>query len=291
LPTIRGVSFNYVQTRRLVLGAGLGVLLIIAGLMYWRRVDTVEVIGVLLFIPVFVAFIAWDIAGGVIAGAAAALVYTVARLPAIEAVGAGRFTSLIVARGIAYLAFGLLGGWADRALEQSLVKLDVYDQIDDQTGLYNARFFVQDTELETARVARYKTIFSVCVVDVPTSLLESLPRRRRAALVRDLGQIIKDGVRSVDRAVFGHDSRYRFAVICPETGPDGARIFVDRMGDRLAEILSQRGVQASPSDILRTPCSVPGDDALLARLREEFAAIERAEHPEHPAASTATTGA
>src|SRR5689334_4673217 len=129
---------SYATTRRLVLAAGLAVLLLIAGVMYVRRVDTVEVVAVLLFIPVFLAFSFWHVLGGVVAGAGALALYAFLRSPAIDAVGGGRFTGILIGRGLGYLAFGLLGGWASQQLERSLEKLDVYDQVDDDTGLLNA---------------------------------------------------------------------------------------------------------------------------------------------------------
>jgi len=144
VPTIAAMS--YAATRRLVLSVGLGVLGLVALVMYVRRVDTVEVLAVLLFIPVFLAFVAWDVAGGLIAGVLASAAYAALRIPVVEAIGSGRFASLVAGRAVGYLAFGALGGWADRQLEGSLEKLDLYDQVDDATGLYNARFFVQETD-------------------------------------------------------------------------------------------------------------------------------------------------
>ena len=274
---------SYAATRRLVLIVGLGVLLLIAAVMFVRRVDTIEVLAALLFIPVFLAFVYWGLPGGLAAGVGAAIVYAAMRKPAIDAVGAGRFVNLIVGRGIGYIAFGALGGWADRQLQQSLTKLDVYDQIDDVTKLYNARFFLQGTDLEMKRAERYKTLFSVCVVDLPRRPLDELPRRRRNTLLADLGRIIKEGVRTVDRAVYGFDDRHRFAVICPETGPEGARVFVDRMAERIATILTDRGVQGvGADDLARTALTLPGDEDALERMRSEFGAIERDQHPEHP---------
>jgi GGDEF domain-containing protein len=274
---------SYASTRRLVLVAGLGVLLLVAGVMYARRVDTVEVLAVLLFIPVFLGFVLAKLPGGIAAGLVATIVYAVLRNPAIEAIGASRFVSLIVSRGVGYLAFGALGGWADRQLEESLEKLDIYDQVDDETSLYNARFFLQDTDLEIARAGRYKTLFSVCVVDVPGRALESLSRRKRAQLLRDLGFQMQEAVRNVDRAVHAFDGdRHRFAVICPETGPEGARVFVDRLADRLGAYLRTRGASVDGSALATVACTFPGDDADLQSLREQFAAIDRSVHPEHP---------
>ena len=197
---------SYATTRRLVLAAGLALLLLIAGVMYVRRVDTVEVIAVLLFIPVFLAFSFWKVIGGAVAGIAATAIYAALRAPAIDAVGGGRYIGIIAGRGLGYLAFGLLGGWASQQLERSLQKLDVYDQVDDDTGLFNARFLVQDIGLEMARATRYQTFFSVCMVEVPAAPLESLARRARTSLLKDLGHQMKEAVRTVDRPVHAKDS-------------------------------------------------------------------------------------
>ena len=277
---------SYASTRRLVLAAGLGVLVLVAAVMYVRRVDTVEVLAVLLFIPVFLGFVFAKLPGGLIAGVMATIVYAVLRNPALDAIGGGRFVSLIIGRGVGYLAFGALGGWADAQLEHSLEKLDVYDQVDDETGLFNARFLVQDTDLEVARAGRYKSVFSVCVVDVPADPLHALGRRKRAVVLRDLGFQMKEAVRSVDRAVHASDEqRHRFAVVCPETGPEGARVFVDRLADRLATYLRGRGVAVGDGALASTACTYPGDEAGLQALRAAFVAIDRTVHPEHPTVS------
>ena len=275
---------SYAASRRLVLVVGLGVLLLIVAVMFIRRVDTVEVYAALLFIPVFLAFVFWGLRGGVLAGVGAAVAYAALRNPAIDAVGAGRFVNLIVGRGIGYIAFGALGGWATQQLEGSLEKLDVYDVVDDQTGLNNARFFVQDTDLEMARAARYKTLFSVAVVDIPAAALDSLGRRPREAALRQLGKQIREAARTVDRAVHAREGeRHRFAVVCPETGPEGARVFVDRLAEGIAGFLRDRGVRLEEGSVLtRATYTYPGDDDRLAALRQEFAAIDRIEHPDHP---------
>jgi GGDEF domain-containing protein len=274
---------GYAATRRLVLAAGLGVLLLIAGVMFARSVDTVEVVAVLLFIPVFLAFTFGHVLGGLVGGLLATAVYAVLRNPAIDAIGGGRFASILAGRGVGYVAFGLLGGWASQQLERSLEKLDVYDQVDDDTGLFNARFLVQDTDLEMARAGRYKTFFSVCLVEVPAGPLDALPRRKRAGLLTDLGSQLRDAVRSVDRAVHARDgSVHRFAVICPETGVEGARVFTDRLAERLGAFIRSRGVALPEGELVSVACTFPGDDDRMRSIREQFAAIDRSEHPEHP---------
>ena len=286
--TVRRIGYR--GARRLLLAAGVAVLLITVAVMYVRRVETVEVMATVLFLPVFVALVFWNVRGGVIVGVLAAAAYAALRYPAIDAVGADRFLGLIASRAVAYIAFGALGGWASRQLETSLEKLELYDQIDDVTGLFNARFFVQDLDLEISRSKRYQTIFSVSVVDVPASAFEPLDGRQQKRAHRELGRILRDSVRTVDRAVHAQDeNRHRFAVVLPETGPEGVRVFTDRFVQRVSEFLSQRGAKVSPDNVSSVAATFPEDEAPIQSLRTEFSAIDRLDHPE--AAESGAPGA
>lgn len=273
-------KLGYSRARLTLMGVGLLVLFLIAALMLARSVDTVEVLGILLFIPVFIAALFWNIPGGVVGAVLATAAYGYFRYPAIQSIGLEPFVGVIGARAIGYLLFGFLGGWANKQLETSLTKLELYDQIDDATGLFNARFFLQDTDLETSRSRRYQTIFSVAVVDVPAEVLAPLSRRQRAGLLRELGRILHDSVRTVDRAVHGTGPHsQKLAVVLPETGQEGAKIFAERLGDRLTAYLKQRGVSVS-KPLRASAHTFPEDEAGLIALREEFADIDRLEHPE-----------
>jgi GGDEF domain-containing protein len=272
---------GYTRARRLVLGVGLAVLLLVAGVMYARRVDTAEVAATLFFMVVFVGFVFWGIRGGIVAALAATLGYVALRYPAIDAVGLDRFAGLIASRALAYLAFGTVGGWATQQLEASISKLELYDQIEDTTGLYNARFFVQDTDLEMSRSRRYSTIFSVAVADIPAPALEPLAARQRRAALRGLGRVMRNSVRTVDRPVFAsQNGAHRLAVVLPETGSEGARVFTERLARRVADHLGRRGARIDEDSIEQLSVSFPDDEAALVNLREEFAAIDREEHPE-----------
>ena len=277
----RGLSYN--QVRLLMLLGGLALLVITAAVNYVRRVETAEVAAILFFIPIFVAFVFWDWKGGLIAAALATIGYILLRLPAIHAIGAGRYTGLIFSRAIAFFAFGAIGGLANQQLRASLTKLDLYDQIDDETGLFNARYFLQDTDLEMSRARRYQTLFSVSSIDFPGSALDDLGWRRRRNALGQLGQLLAESVRTVDRAVHAHDGeRHRIVVVLPETASEGAQIFTERLATRVAAFLAQRGATISETAISRETITFPGDEAALQRLREDFAEIERREHPEHP---------
>jgi GGDEF domain-containing protein len=279
--TLRAMS--YTQARRLVVAAGLVVLGLLAGVMYARRVETVEVVAVLLFVPVFLALLKWNVTGGVISAVIAAAVYVAMRWSAIHAVGFGSFSGLVLSRSLGLLAFGLVGGWANSTLRSSLTKLDLYDQIDDATGLFNARYFVLETDLEAARARRYQTFFSVSVVDVPTTWFDGLSHRQQGRILRELGRVLAGSIRTVDRAVHSADrTRHRLAVILPETQGDGARLFTGRLAARLTEWLAAQGVVGDGSASNLTVC-FPDDEAMLQQLREEFTALDHAEHPLTPA--------
>jgi GGDEF domain-containing protein len=274
-------ALGYRRARLLLLSAGLGVLAVTALTMYIRRVDTTEVAATLLFMPVLVGFVLWGLRGGVAAGVLAAIGYALLRYPAIDAVGAGRFTELIASRALAFLGFGVIGGWSSRQLEASIEKLELYDHIDDATGLFNARFFIEDTDLEMSRSQRYQTIFSVATVTVAAGPLEAVGRRRRRAILRDLGRMLTGSVRSVDRPVHARDlERHRIAVVLPETGAEGARIFGERLADRVVEYLEHRGAKVGPQDVEWAALTWPQDEEAMEVLRQQFGEIDRAEHPE-----------
>ena len=80
-----------------------------------------------------------------------------------------------------------------------------------------------------------------------------------------------------------HDGdRHRIVVVLPETAAEGARIFTDRLATRISAFLGQRGATTNETAVSRQAITFPGDEVPLQRLREEFAEIERREHPEHP---------
>ena len=281
---------TYTGARRLLLVGGLAVLAVIALVQYLRGVEPVEIGTTLLFIPVVVAFVYWRIPGGLIAGALATIGYVALRYPAVEAVGAGPFTGIVLSRGIGFLLFGALGGWANSQLEGSLAKLDLYDQIDDATGLFNARFFVQDTDLEMSRAQRYQTLFSVAAVDVPARSIQSLDRRKRARLLRELGRQLKDAGRVVDRPAHGFDGdRHLLAFVLPETGAEGVHIFVERLADKVVQVISQHGASVDRNELRLRTATFPGDDDALQGVRNEFSEIDRFEHPQVAAGPAATS--
>jgi hypothetical protein len=250
------------------MGIGLVILALIALIMYARSVDPIEVVGTLLFIPVFLGLMFWGFPGGVMLGIAAAAGYAALRSPAIAAVGAGRFIGLILGRAAGYVAFGGIGGWAAEQLRASMDKLDLYDQIDDATGMLNVRAILEAIDMERSRAVRYEKVFSVSIAEIPSSLFDHLRRRRRIAVFKDLGRYVSSGIRGADRA--GHvveSDRHVLVVVLPETGGEGARSFTQSLTAKLDEWLQARGLRADA--ITGFSATFPDDDIddVEARLR------------------------
>jgi len=275
-------SRRYARTRFLTLGGGLLALGVIAVIAYTRRVDAIEVAGTLLFVPVFIAFLFGRVKGGLIAGILAAVAYGFLRAPTIEVVGLDAFAGLLASRVIALVLFGAIGGWAVGQLQTSLTKLDVVDRIDDVTGLGNARSFLSGADLEMSRATRYRTIFSVVVLDFPSTALAPLSRRARARALKDLGAAMRRSLRTVDSVahVMQDDGRHRLAVILPETPSDGALVTADRLTSEVTAFLRDQGSDAKTTIVRPRTMTLPADEKALRGVRAEVASVDRREHPE-----------
>ncbi len=272
-------QLGYAKARRLLVATGLAVLAVVAVVMFARSVDTVEVAATLLFVPVFLAFVFRGVVGGIVGALVAIAVYAALRTPAIEAVGAGQFAGLLTSRAAAYLIFGAVGGWSIQVLESSLTKLELYDEVDDETGLFNARHLLQQTDLEMARARRYQTLFSIVVLDLPVTSFGAMKARARQALLRDLGRQLREGVRTVDHVVHARDTEHhRLVAILPETAGAGAEVFRSRFDERIRGFLAQRGVTVGAAEVLTRSLTFPGDDDALEAVRAEFARIDAAQH-------------
>lgn len=268
------------QMKRLVLAVGLAVLGAVALVMFARGVDRVEVIATLLFVPVFIGLVVGRVAGGVGMGVVAAVTYAALRYPAIEAVGLDRFAGLLASRALGYIVFGGIGGWATQTLEASLTKLDLYDRIDDETGLYNARALVQELDLEAARSERYQTIFSLSLVTIAASVFDSVGRRKRRRVLRALAGMLQKSVRPMDRVAHAHaDGRHRFALVLPETETQGNEVLTARLVHGVTGYLKDQRIDVPPDAVSHEAITFPDDREALLGARGVFVDIAKRQFP------------
>ncbi len=270
------VRVGYDRARRLLIAVGLVILAVVVAGLLARSVDHVEVVGTLLFVPIFVALMYGGVPGGAVAGVIATVVYVVLRSDAIDAVGFGEFAGVVVSRGLGYVLFGVAGGWAASTLELSIEKLDQHDTIDDLTGLHNARFLLDEVTLEGARSTRYDSVFSVSFASIPAAEVGALAARRRRQLLRELGQRLGASVRSVDRVVHGFDGRtHHVAVVLPETPAEGASVFHGRWTAQLREFFAANDLEVHVSGAV---CTVPGGEQRLEEQLDPWRRIDAAQH-------------
>ena len=277
-------SVSYPQARSLVLILGIVALTIVVLIMYVRRVDPAEVSATMFYLPVFIGFLFWGVRGGLILGVVATVGYIWLRSPAIDLVGWSEFTGLIVTRGVGYLAFGLIGGWAADQLRDSITKLDLYDQIDSATGLGNSRSLVETVDLEKSRASRYEKIFSLVVADLPSPA--EMSRRAKRNFLTDLGDRVERSVRNVDHAVHATDGGSEvLAFVLPETSAEGARTFAAKLVEQVASLAAEHSVKLDLSAVSTSASTFPDDPAgvetMTARFRE-LAAVEFPESLESP---------
>ena len=263
---------------------GIVALTIVVLIMYVRRVDPAEVSATMFFLPVFIGFLFWGVRGGLILGVVATVGYIWLRSPAIDLVGWSEFTGLIVTRGVGYLAFGLIGGWASDQLRDSITKLDLYDQVDSATGLGNSRSLVETVDLEKSRASRYEKIFSLVVADLPSPA--EMSRRAKRNFLTDLGDRVERSVRNVDHAVHATDGGSEvLAFVLPETSAEGARTFAAKLVEQVASLAAEHSVKLDLSAVSTSAATFPDDPAgvetMTARFRE-LAAVEFPESLESP---------
>lgn len=271
---------GYERRRMLLSIAGTSLLLLVAVVMAVRGVDRTEVVAALLYVPVFVVLMAFGARGGALAGVAAALVYIGMRLSLAEVIGAERFMGLIGFRAAAYVGFGAIGGWAAQQLESPLRKLEDHDLIDDTTGLFNARFFVRHTRLESARADRYGTPFSIVSFDIPVETWSGERKSTRVTAIRNIAALILSRIRTVDRAVHADAAdEQMFAVVLAETPRGGAKVVERGLAVAIEQALENSMSRAGVA--IRTTCvTYPEQREALAEIQARFQNVDRIEHPD-----------
>lgn len=272
-------QLTYLQARVLLLLLGLA-LAISQTLLAWERgAAPTEVLAPALYIPVFAGAIFFSYAGGVVAAGVSSLIYGVLLSEQTAAIGMRLFVGLLVNRVATYLFYGIIIAVAARYLESRLRKLEMHDLIDDVTELFNPAFFLENTELEMERAKRYQTLFSITELNVDREAFAGFPRRRYRRVLRELGRRIEEGIRAPWTDPFrrrntdlpvrvDEGDRDRFFFILPETGPQGADVFTQKVAGGVREFLGSRGCAVDGHVDART-ITFP-EDAGLLELAQNF---------------------
>lgn len=106
---------------------------------------------------------------------------------------------------------------------------------DPLTGCVNRRALLETLEAELERVERYKLALSVLMIDIDRfkDVNDLHGHLVGDAVLRQVGEILRKEVRTVD--VVARYGGEEFVILVPETGPEGARIFAERIRVRIAQ--------------------------------------------------------
>lgn len=117
-------TLTYRQARAVVVGFGTALISGVGVAAFLRGADPVEVAAIILFLPVLVGLALWDVRGGLILGLVVSAIYLAVRFSTLGGLPKSEFVNLGIVRVALYLGLGVLGGWANATLSQSLRKLD-----------------------------------------------------------------------------------------------------------------------------------------------------------------------
>ena len=262
-------TLTYRQARVIVLGFGSALVAAVALTAYFRGADLVEVGAILLFLPVLIGLVIGRARGGVIAATMASVTYLVVRFLTLSPEIRDEFYGAAFFRVLLYVGLGLFGGWANEMLAQALRKLELYDEVDDATGVGNARAFLSVADREVSRADRYRSIFSLIVIHMDTAAFSGLDQRHRTRAMRRVCQVVEASVRTTDLVTrVTLDDREDVAVVLPETGREGASLLLGRLVSGARDLLIEQGASASNGSVSGEVITYPGDDESMVQYRQ-----------------------
>jgi len=126
-------------------------------------------------------------------------------------------------------------GKLKREIRTAQRKISEMATLDELTGLYNRRFFMEALERERARSERHQKPLSLCIMDLDffKRVNDDLGHSAGDRVLANMGTVIRKWSRQTDIPCrYGGEE---FAVILPETDLEGARIACERLRKTVAE--------------------------------------------------------
>jgi diguanylate cyclase (GGDEF)-like protein len=162
-----------------------------------------------------------------------------------------------------FLASSVLAG-----LRSSMEREQKQGRIDYLTGAVNSRFFAELAEREIQRALRYRHIFTAAYLDLDNfkAVNDNKGHQEGDRLLRLVVSTITDSIRATDIvARLGGDE---FIILFPETGRDMARTAVEKIREKLLEIMIANDWPVTFSFGLVTFDSAPQSVTHLVRLAD-----------------------
>ncbi len=116
-------------------------------------------------------------------------------------------------------------------------QLKILATIDEMTGLYNRRHFIERFQAEMSRASRYRAELSFLILDV--DLFKDVNDRHGHLLgdvvLRQFSEILRHMTRQID--LVGRLGGEEFAVCLPETGREQALLLAERLREAIAQAM------------------------------------------------------
>jgi len=128
-----------------------------------------------------------------------------------------------------------------------LEQLGIYSSVDEMTGLFNKREFMQRIKEEVDRAQRYGRKLSILIFDLDNfkEWNDFFGHLAGDKLLKEIGNLVKNSIRSTDLAFrFGGDE---FVVLFPETSIDGALLTARKILENISERFNRNEVRLSAS--------------------------------------------
>jgi diguanylate cyclase (GGDEF)-like protein len=163
-------------------------------------------------------------------------------------------------------------------LEAKKEELERLTRVDDLTGLYNRRYFMERLERETKRSARYGSDLGFLIVDIDhfKRVNDTYGHLVGDRVLREVAAVISELARVTDLA--GRFGGEEFCVALAETDLRGTRAF----GERVREAVAARWFWGVDVPRLRVTCSVgvtrfrPLEDSATELIRRADEALYEA---------------
>lgn len=204
--------------------------------------------------------------------------------PVIPWIAAAVVGGMMVARGNGLdpstFVFAVTLAWAVASMRVSRPLVGrrsasgLHDEIDQETGVGNARAALTLIERETGRAASHGSLFSVVVLNVGRDRLVGLHPRHRARILGDLLRGIADDVRSSDRVCrVATSDREQIVIVLPDTSASGARLFTNRLVPHVRQRLADQGGRSIDQTLPAEVVTAPGDGVAVERLQRRLQVI------------------